>query len=329
VSARSNFDIGSDAMSRIVIAANRHRRIDLCTLAVFRSRSIHRRSGRKRQQRLHQRLDCLRDRAGRGREDFDGRARNVVFQPGVYDCLINNYYYRAIKLSGSFNPDGSCNIGAVTVKRSSPGPILFAQDQAISIYNCLTLGDGTNGVGAIASRQYAITDYSNIRFNQTTASHVVAGDSSKINCGGFNEINGGASIHAQASELSFLLLRCEIRVTVDGAFNFAAMLQSGGKSILDVSMANFTGGNVNGRKYIAHDSTIRLPMSPDVPGTGFITGDGAVVERSGSPGSSGRVALSGIETLHPGYRRCGARPHQQPRHANQAPPAVSGRTPGA
>jgi hypothetical protein len=24
------------------------------------------------------------------------------------------------------------------------------------------------------------------------------------------------------------------------------------------------------------------------------------------------------ETLHPGYRRCGARPHQQPRHANQA-----------
>jgi hypothetical protein len=82
-----------------------------------------------------------------------------------------------------------------------------------------------------------------------------------------------------------------MRVTVDGAFNFAAMLQSGGKSILDASMANFTGGNVNGRKYIAHDSTIRLPMSPDVPGTGFITGDGAVVERSGRPVQGAAVVL--------------------------------------
>jgi hypothetical protein len=211
-----------------------------------------------------------------------GRA-NVVFQPGVYEGMINNYYYRAITLSGSFNPDGSCNIGAVTLKRSSPGPILFAQDHALSIYNCLTLGDGTDGVGAIASRQYAITDYSNIRFNQTTASHVVAGDSSKINCGGFNEINGGASIHVQASELSLLLLRCEMRVTIDGAFNFTAMLQSGGKAIIDATRANFTGGNVNGLKYIAHDSTIRLPMGPDVPGIGFMTGDGAVVQRPEPP----------------------------------------------
>jgi hypothetical protein len=111
----------------------------------------------------------------------------------------------------------------------------------------------------------------------------VAGDSSKINCGGFNEINGGASIHAVASDLSFLLLRCEMRVTIDGAFNFTAMLQSGGKSIIDASGAKFTGGNVNGLKYIAHDSRIRLPTGSDVPGIGFVTGDGAVVEGSEGP----------------------------------------------
>src|SRR5262249_18385467 len=62
-----------------------------------------------------------------------GRSGNVVFQPGVYEGLINNYYYRAVTLSGSFNPDGACNIGAVTLRRSSPGPILFAQDPALSI----------------------------------------------------------------------------------------------------------------------------------------------------------------------------------------------------
>ena len=145
--------------------------------------------------------------------------------------------------------DGSCrDLAAVTLTRPSPGNIIWVQDNAIGIFSCFTLTASMAGTSGLGSRQYSVVDYSNIRFSEMPAGqHVVATEASKVNCGGYNEIAGGASIHASAGDLSVLFLPCKMNIIASGV-SFDSFFAAEAKSVIRAEAAQFAGFGAVGKQ---------------------------------------------------------------------------------
>jgi len=188
--------------------------------------------------------------------------------------------HRIVSISGPLGKDGEClDRGAVTLSRSTAGPIIQVQDHPIVSVSCVTLSasPGTTGISGIATRQFAIVDYGRMRFGaMPQGTHVSAGEASKANCHSEIEIVGGAAVHASAGSLSSFSLGCNIAVVAPG-LAFTSFVIATTKSVFDASSAVFTGEAVARKKYIVHDSNLALPATGAIPGNDFDLGAGAVV----------------------------------------------------
>jgi hypothetical protein len=212
-----------------------------------------------------------------------GTTATISIAPGIYNDPVNIFYHRVISISGPLGQNGECtDKGAVTLSRSTPGPIIWVQDHPIVSVSCVTLSapPGVAGISGISTRQFAILDYGMIRFGAMPGggAHVSAGEMSKVNCNSDNEIVGGAAMHASAGNLSSLYLGCNIAVMLPG-LSFATIVMANVKSAVDASLAVFTGYGVTGKKYIVYDSNLILPSTSTIPGIDFEVGDGAVVRQ--------------------------------------------------
>jgi hypothetical protein len=202
-----------------------------------------------------------------------GSIAAIWIGPGRYDDPINIYYYRAIAISGDCT-----NRASTVLSRTTPGVIVWVQDHSIGSVSCLTLESGGSGVAGIATRQFGILDYGQLRFGAMPGgTHVAATDMSKVNCGNENEIAGGATAHVSAGDLSSFYLPCTINVVAPDVRFEAAMIVVNGRSLFSAQEAVFGGYDVSGKKYIVHGSELRCPAG-GIPGLGAEVGDNGVVK---------------------------------------------------
>jgi hypothetical protein len=148
---------------------------------------------------------------------------NLYIANGTYPGLVNAYYHRMIALHGSENDSSEVKLmGGI-----------WAQDQVI----CVMQGISTPW---IASRQYAIVDYSycNILSNPN-GFQIIAQEASRINQGIGNQIMGGAYGHFVASYMSNIAARSAITIPEPIAYGVFASAYK--KSIIDMGDRNSTG----------------------------------------------------------------------------------------
>jgi hypothetical protein len=105
---------------------------------------------------------------------------------------------------------------------------------------------------------------------------------SKANCGGDNEIAGGATMHVSAGSLSSIILACSIDIVSPGIAFDAATVIVNTKSVLHAETAVFSGHGILGKKYLVYDGTLQCPSGHNparepIPGVGFEIGDGAIL----------------------------------------------------
>jgi hypothetical protein len=191
-----------------------------------------------------------------------------------------------VLITGPLAPDGSCpNNAAVVLTRTTPGTIIWVQDNAIGILSCFSLAPSVAGVFGLGSRQYSVVDNSDIRFHgMPDGQHVKATEASKVNCGGYNEIAVGAVVHASAGDSSVLFMPRKTRLLSPG-ISFGSFFSAETKSVIRAESAQFSGPGATGKQYSIYDSTLRLPAGPAeegwtraIPGAGGDSGDYAVVK---------------------------------------------------
>jgi hypothetical protein len=197
-----------------------------------------------------------------GRLGWKGQIRVA---DGVYSGGCNLTYSNVVTIIGNCDrPD------QVEIIVSSREIAFFAQDHAIAGINCLTIASVGSGSMGIATRQYAIADYNNVRFgNMLDGKHVSATEASKINCLKA-EIVGGAAYHLAASLQSQIIASCE--TAIPRAVAFSSFTWVVWRSLLNASGGKFFGegvGGTTGLQFIVDDSTIIQPET-GFPGVGDI-----------------------------------------------------------
>jgi len=196
---------------------------------------------------------------------------------GLYAILIadGNYaggcslaYYNMVNVTGNCSSPQSVVIDSGS---SATGSAFWAQDHAILALNCLTISSNTGSGVGIATRQYAIADYSNVQFGAMTT-HVTVTEASKANCLSAT-IVGDTTYHIFVSGLSYASLSCPITV-VSG--NFKAFVLAVQRSFVDAHGVSAVGSQT-GFKYILDSLTLGTGVDA-LPGTSGIVRNGAVVE---------------------------------------------------
>jgi hypothetical protein len=117
----------------------------------------------------------------------------IYLNPGFYaePGTITIYEFKRVGIFGT-GTDGSGNCDATQVVISIPlaGPVLSTEDHATGIYQCLTLTASVPGATALAGRQSAILDFSNIRFGRAgdppLSTAISAQTFTSANCEGMN-----------------------------------------------------------------------------------------------------------------------------------------------
>lgn len=175
---------------------------------------------------------------------------------GRYTEPVNVYYQHAVDITGNCKDPSK-----VVLQASAPGAVIMAQDLVIAIIGCVTLtaapegGEPIKGAAGIASRQYAIVDYHNMRFGPfADGIHIALAEKTKANCGGEIEIFGDAAVHAVTADQSFLYMACKVLFT--GERKFIDVFQCVGLSFCRMNDFSFAGLPPAGRMFYVDQSRV-------------------------------------------------------------------------
>jgi hypothetical protein len=111
--------------------------------------------------------------------------------------------------------------------------------------------------------------YQSIVFLSTTGAHVSVDDALKVSCGGNITISGSAAHHIAATNLSLVLVDCNINVAVPG-LSFGSLLTAT-DSVLDLSNTTFSGQPISGLRFELDHSGLTFPRpagASSIPGSG-------------------------------------------------------------
>jgi gas vesicle protein len=183
----------------------------------------------------------------------------ISLTDGVYDDPeINIYYYRLVQLTGNCS-----NPNAVVLRATKDNTtLIWIQDHAIGIIECMTLDSTAKGTIAIAGRQHVIIDYKDIVFGETNGGHHLSMTEYSIaSCVGRNTISGGAHIHAGVSDMSKLNMSCQWHLSAPAHFNYFYSAVDFSK--IDAGRATYTGdvAESTGTKCNASNSSIDVQVS--------------------------------------------------------------------
>jgi hypothetical protein len=183
----------------------------------------------------------------------------ISLTDGLYDDPeINIYYHRLVKLTGNCS-----NPNAVVLRATKHDTTLvWIQDHAIGIIECMTLDSTAKGTIAIAGRQHVIIDYRDIVFGDTNGGHHLSMTEHSIaNCVGPNTISGGAHIHAGVSDMSNLIMNCHWHLSAPAHFDY--FYNAVDFSKIDAGRATYTGdvAESTGTKCNASNSSIDVQVS--------------------------------------------------------------------
>ena len=183
----------------------------------------------------------------------------ISLTDGLYDDPeINIYYYRMVQLTGNCS-----NPNAVVLRATKDdATLIWIQDHAIGIIECMTLDSTAKGTIAIAGRQHVIIDYKNIVFGETNGGHHLSiMEYSIASCVGPNTISGGAHIHAGVSDMSKLNMSCQWHLAAPAHFNY--FYNAVDFSKIDAGRATYTGdvAESTGTKCNASNSSIYVQVS--------------------------------------------------------------------
>lgn len=160
---------------------------------------------------------------------------------GIYTEPLNVYYQHVVTITGNCDDPSR-----VILQANSTQSAIVAQDTVIAIIGCLTLTSTVSGGAALASRQYAIIDYFDIRFGPfPNGMHVALAGKTKANCGGQIEIFGDAAVHAVVADQSLLDVACA--VTFAGQRSFIDSFQCVGLSLCSFGGFSYSGPAPAGR----------------------------------------------------------------------------------
>jgi hypothetical protein len=181
---------------------------------------------------------------------------NINFNDGIYvDPGVNIYYYRAVQLVGNCSAPQNVILRA-TIPNTA---LIWIQDHAIGIVQCLTLEAHVNGVSGIMGRQHIIADWGNIIFSiMPLGIHVFLNEFSIGSCVGPVWLRGGAMAHVAVSNSSKANIGCQVNAASSISFS-SGFATANAFSIIDAGVATFTGGPVSGAGCTSQQSIVSPP----------------------------------------------------------------------
>src|SRR5262245_46044872 len=181
---------------------------------------------------------------------------SISLNDGVYvDPTDNIYYYRAIQLVGNCGAPQNVVLRAATPNTA----LIWIQDHAIGRVECLTLEAHVNGITGIMGRQHVIADWGTVRFGAMPLGyHVFMNEFSIGSCVGPVWLTGGAAAHVNVSNSSKVNIGCNVNAAPSISFS-SAFASVSVFSIIDASLATFTGGPVFGAGCSSQQSVVSPP----------------------------------------------------------------------
>jgi hypothetical protein len=199
------------------------------------------------------------------------RTINFAAQQGIIQIrLAPGVYHENATVFGTIaGPPGTENTPCPDPTAATVDNIIATGVQCLSTQSIRltppTPNIGTSVFGDIGTQGI----YQNIVFLPTTGAHISVDDALKVTCGGNITISGPAAHHIAATNLSLVLVDCNINVSVPG-LSFVSFLAAT-DSVLDLSNTIFSGQPISGLRFDLDHSGLTFPRpagASSIPGSG-------------------------------------------------------------